>query len=204
MRPISHSLLFALVLVVAILSLGSLAFPLVSTPIPKTDTFANTFMSNYATWSTVSSEVSGWVPYSTSVGLAVSYNFVCDPASNACSPTQTYYTTQTLSNYEASTQISQVTFTTQMAATNEFEATHTDYGMIPAYAAFGISDSQFLVLAGIVILILALGLLGTFVKTRGTTKPHQVKSQRGKLCQNCGSKLPSGSRFCTECGSKQS
>ncbi len=60
-----------------------------------------------------------------------------------------------------------------MVGTEEVEATHTDYGMIPAYAAFGISDSQFIVLAGLVILILALVLLGMFVKTRGITKPHQ-------------------------------
>jgi hypothetical protein len=176
MRPVSHSLLFALVLfVVAVLSLGSLAFPLVSTPIPRTDTFTNTIMSNYASWSTVSSIVAGWVPYSTSTGLAIVYNYLCEPASMACTPTQTFYTTQTLSNYEANTQISRVTFTTQLVGTEAFEATHTDYGMIPAYAAFGISDSQYLVLAGIVIVILALGVLGTFVKTRGITKPHQTE-----------------------------
>jgi hypothetical protein len=170
----SQSLLLALALLIAVLSLGSLAFPLVSTPIPRTDTFTNTFMSNYVYWSTVSSVVGGWVPYSTSIGLVIVYNYLCDPASNACTPSQTYYTTQTLSNYEANTQISQVTFTTQLVRSEEFEATHTDYGMIPAYAAFGISDSQFLVLAGIVILILTLGVLGTFVKTR-SRKPHQTE-----------------------------
>jgi hypothetical protein len=205
MRPIPRSLLFALaLLVVAVLSLGSLAYPLVTTPIPRTDTLTNTITSNYASWSTVSSVVAGWVPYATSTGQAIVYNYLCDPASMACAPTQTFYTTQTLSNYEANTQISQVTFTTQSVRTQEFEVTHTDYGMIPAYAAFGISDSQFVVLAGIVILILALAVLGMFVKTRGATTSHQVKRRRGNLCQNCGSKLPSGSRFCTECGSKQS
>lgn len=176
MRRISHSLLFALaLLVVAVLSLGSLAFPLVTTPIPRTDTLTNTITSNYYSWSMVSSMVADWVPYSTSIGLVIVYNYLCDPASMACTPTQTYYTTQTLSNYEANTQISRVTFTTQLVGTEEFEATHTDYEMIPAYAAFGISDSQFLVLAGIVILILTLGVLGTFVKTHGITKPHQTE-----------------------------
>jgi predicted amidophosphoribosyltransferase len=46
--------------------------------------------------------------------------------------------------------------------------------------------------------------LGTFVKTRGNTKPYQVKRRSKNFCHNCGSELDSGSLFCGECGSKQS
>ncbi|MGD0176939.1 MAG: zinc ribbon domain-containing protein [Candidatus Bathyarchaeia archaeon] len=204
MPRIAPSLLFALVLLaVAVLSLGSLAYPLVTVPILRTDTLANTTASNYVYWSTVSSTSAGWVPYSTSTGLSIVYNYSCDPASMACYPTQTYSITQTLSTFEAHTQISQVTLTTQSVATGQVEVTHTDFGMTPAYAASGLSDSLFFSLAAIVMLVLVLVVMVTFVKTRGTTEPPQVKPRRESFCINCGAKLRPGSRFCGECGSKQ-
>lgn len=125
----------------------------------------------------------------------------------ACTPTKTYYTTQTLSTYEADTKISRVTMTTQWVSTNEFESTHTAYRQIPAYAAFGMNDPQFLMLAGFVILILVVGILVIFVRTRRVAIPRQAKPSQLKMervfCINCGARLPSGSRFCGKCGTEQ-
>lgn len=204
MRRIPPSLLLVLVVVIAVASLGSIAYPLVTIPILRTDTLANTATSNSAYWNTVSTTIASWVPYSTSTGTNIVYNYVCDPASMACTPTATYYTTQTLSEYEAHTEISRVTVTTQWISTEQFESTHTDYGKTPAYAASGMSDSQFLILAAIVILIIALGVIGTFVKTPGITKSSRAKSRRQAFCINCGAQLPSGSRSCGTCGTEQS
>jgi hypothetical protein len=204
MPRIAPSLFFALVLlVVAVLSLGSLAYPLVNVPIPRTDTLANTTTSNYAYWSTVYSTSAGWVPYSTSTGLSIVYNYICDPASMACYPTQTFSITQTLSTYQAQTQISQVTLTTQSFATGLVEVTHTDYGVTPAYAAIGLSDSVFISLAAIVMTVVVLVAIAAFLKVHETTKTPQVKSSGEKFCVNCGAKLSPRSRFCGKCGSKQ-
>jgi ribosomal protein L40E len=132
---------------------------------------------------------------------------LCDPGSMACTPTKTSYTTQTLSTYEANTQISRVTMTTQWVSTNEFESTHTAYRQIPAYAAFGMNDPQFLMLAGFVVLILVVGILVIFVRTQRIAKPAQAKPSQLKsvrvFCTNCGTRLPSGSRFCAKCGTEQ-
>ncbi len=204
MRRIPRSLLLALVVVIAVASLGSIAYPLVTIPMLRTDTLANTATSNSAYWSTVSTTIASWVPYSTSTGQSISYNLVCDPASILCTPTTTYYITQTLSEYQAHTQISQLTTTTQWVSTEQFESTHTDYGKIPAYATMGMSDSQFLVLASIVIFLVALGVIGTFLKSQGFKKPHQIKSRGHIFCVDCGAQLPSGSRFCGKCGTEQS
>ncbi len=203
MPRIAPSLLFALVLLaVAVLSLGSLAYPLVTVPILRTDTLASTTASNYVYWSTVSSTSAGWVPYSTSTGLSMVYNYFCDPASMACYPTQTYSITQTLSTYEAHTQISQVTLTTQSATTQQVQVTYTNFAMTPAYAAYGLSDSLFLGLAAIVMIVVVLFVLTTAIKGRSATKP-KAKSGKASFCVNCGAELRPGSRFCGECGSKQ-
>lgn len=199
MPRIASSLILALVLLlVAIVSLGSLAYPLVTVPIPRTNTIASMTTTNYAYWSTVSSTSATWVPYSTSTGLYIVYNYLCDPASMGCLPTQTYSLTQTLSTYEVHTQISQVALTSQSVATGQMEITHTDFGMTPAYAAYGLSDSFFLSLAAIVMIVVVLFVLVTFVKSRGP-----AKSRTEKFCHECGTKLPSASRFCVECGSEQ-
>lgn len=205
MRRMPLSLLVAVaLLMVAIASLGSLSYPLFTIPLFRTDTVASTSTSNSAYWSTISTTIANWVPYSTSTGQSISYNLVCDPASMECTPTATYYITQTLSEYQAHTQISQVTTTTQWVSTEQFESTHTDYGKIPAYAAMGMSDSQFLILAAIVIFLVALGVIGTFLKTQRVKKSHQVKSRGHIFCVDCGAQLPSGSRFCGKCGTEQS
>ena len=202
------SFLPALVLVAAaVVSLVALAYPSISVPVFRTDTIANTTTISSASWSTISTTMAGWVPYSTSTGGVIVYDYLCDPGSMACTPTKTYYTTQTLSTYEADTKISRVTMTTQWVSTNEFESTHTAYRQIPAYAAFGMNDPQFLMLAGFVILILVVGILVIFVRTRRVAIPRQAKPSQLKMervfCINCGARLPSGSRFCGKCGTEQ-
>ena len=202
------SFLPALVLVAAaVVSLVALAYPSISVPVFRTDTIANTTTISSASWSTISTTMAGWVPYSTSTGGVIVYDYLCDPSSMACTPTKTYYTTQTLSTYEADTKISRVTMTTQWVSTNEFESTHTAYRQIPAYAAFGMNDPQFLMLAGFVILILVVGILVIFVRTRRVAIPRQAKPSQLKMervfCINCGARLPSGSRFCGKCGTEQ-
>jgi len=202
-RILAPSLPLALILlVVAVVSLGSLAYPLVTVPILRTYTLANATTSEYLYSSTVSSISFGGIPYLTSTGFSIAYNYLCDPASMACYPTQTYSLTQTLSTNQAYRQISQVTLTTQSIATGQVAITHTDFGMTPAYAAFGLSDSVFFLLA-VIVMLLVIFVLVVFVGTRGAKESRQVKPRRGRFCQNCGIKLPARSRFCSECGSKQ-
>jgi hypothetical protein len=167
--PRIASPLFALVLlIVAVVSLGSLAYPLVTVPLPRTNTIASMSTNNYAYYSTASATSTALVPYSTFTGLSIAYNFFCDPASMGCHPTQTYSFTETFSTNEVHTQISQVTLTSQSIATGQIEITHTDFGLTPAYAAYGLSDSSFQFLAAITLIVIALFVVITFVKSRAT------------------------------------
>jgi len=157
--PLSRTLVTSILIVVVVASLvaglGSLVNPSVHVPVFSTRIYSNT---SYYAYSVLLMFTASFAPYATSTTSIVSYyyqpgNFPgCDPASMACKfgipDVQYVYSTSTY--YRLSTSFYQVTSTTQSAFTDQ--VTNTNYRNIPMYSALGLSDSQFIILAVIVVL----------------------------------------------------
>jgi len=156
--PLSRTLVTNILIVVVVVSLGvglgSLVNPSVQVPVFSTRIYSNTSYYAYS----VTMFTASFAPYATSTTSIVSYyyqpgNFPgCDPASMACKygipDVQYVYSTSTYSRL--STSYYQVTSTTQSAFTGQ--VTNANYRNIPMYSALGLSESQFIILAVIIVL----------------------------------------------------
>ena len=197
-RPI----ITALIVIVTIAVLGSLAYPSVQVPMYSTATLSNT-TTNIISFASSTLVVA---PYATSTVTSVTYpnqngNFPgCDPASMACNygfvtPYYSYYT-QTYSQLQTS--FYQITATMQSIGTAE--STQTNYQNIPMYASMGLGDSQFLILSIAVIILAAAAIL--VAMKRLSRSPQNQHTQTKFVCEKCGAELTAVDSFCTKCGTQ--
>ncbi len=155
MQISQRTLVTGLIILVVIVGLGSLAYPAVLMPVYHTEAFSST--NSYVYLETMFTVL--LVPYSTAMTTLVSYyyqpgNFPgCDPASSACNygipNAYVRYSTTTYSQF--STSFYQLSSTTRSIFTGKL--TNTNYQNIPLYSAIGLSNSQFVILTILVLLL---------------------------------------------------
>jgi hypothetical protein len=166
-------IIFSLVIVlVMVVSLGSLAYPLIDAPFYSTQTIINT--STYRQVSSMTVSVSSY-------GVAYYYETtsrpIIIPDLSSCSAPiigplpPCYYviwatSTKTLSApfTATSTSTSYTTTTNEQAYTNWL--TNTQYQKIPLFAAFGLSESEFTIIAVLIIAVCGLGIFYTYNRSR--------------------------------------
>ena len=198
----ARSIVTALIVIVTIAVIGSLAYPSVQVPMYSTATLSNT-TTNVISFASSTLVVA---PYATSTVTSATYpnqngNFPgCDPASMACNygfvtPYYSYYT-QTYSQLQTS--FYQITETMQSIGTAE--STQTNYQNIPMYASMGLGASQFLLLS-VTVIILAAAVILVALK-RLPRSPQNQQTQTKFICEKCGAELTAGDSFCTKCGTQ--
>lgn len=206
-----------------VVAIASLAYPSVTVPTTNTVVIAETssYTSGYSSAYTKTT-TTGFLtlPYSTSTVWSPG-DPICDPRSLECHPYPTTITTYTYSS--TATYYSRATTTSVWSMTSISQVTvlskNTYYQNVPVYAASGLSDSQFAIVA---ILILGAGVSGLLLvrKAQGRSKVNQMRgssetklgsgvvSETGKVkqrhfCMSCGTELLPNSAFCGRCGTKQ-
>jgi len=191
----------AIIVIVTVAVIGSMAYPSIQVPMYSTATFSNT-ATNVVSFASSTLVVA---PYATSTVTSVTYsnqngNFPgCDPASMACNygfvtPYYSYYT-QTYSQLQTS--FYQVTATMQSIATAA--STQTNIQNIPMYASMGLGDSQFFLLSVVVIVIAAAVILVAIKRLPATTR-NESQTDAKLICGKCGAELAAGDSFCAKCG----
>ncbi|HKM78389.1 MAG TPA: hypothetical protein VJZ03_04885 [Candidatus Bathyarchaeia archaeon] len=179
MQTIPRTLVTGLIILVVIVGLGSLAYPSAQVPVYRTEAFTNT--SSYTYLETLFTVL--LVPYSTAMTTLVSYyyqpgNFPgCDPASSACNyGIPNAYVTYSTSTYsQFSTSFYQLSLTTRSIFTSKL--TDTNYQNIPLYSAAGLSNSQFIILTALILLI-AIAVIGwTLHISKRTPQPMNSSNQ---------------------------
>ena len=193
----SRILLSSVILLIITASLGSLAYPSISVQFYSTETIMSSTMNRYpyTIYSTTSY-------YSTFPQLASILNTDCELISGGfayppCIPpyrTVTIYATNTLLSVFATTSTS----TMQLAFTKIL--TQSSSQNVPPYSHLGLSDSQFLTLA-LLVLIIATLILAYLHSIEKTKQPKFT--QATSSCVKCGIELPSASSYCNKCGTKQ-
>lgn len=193
------------VLVIAVvIALVSISYPSVVVPNITTQQFPGfeTYTSQYevgylqptaSTMLTGYSTVTAWYPG----------NPICDPTSNACTPYPTPMATLTYP--QSATYTYQVTLSSEtiFGGTSEFTifSTQTNYQNIPPFAALGLTDLQFGIVAFIIIAVLVLGLLFIFTKNVVNGRIQNSGSKESiRFCERCGTANPNAGKFCTGCG----
>ena len=130
-------------------------------------------------------------------------NPICDPASNACTPYPV--PTATFVYPQSATYMYQVTVTSQTTRefTSEFTvfSAHTSYQNIPPYAAVGITEFQYGIVALAIVAVVILSLLLTFARKSPLPQTGSLGYDKAvKFCQHCGTANPDVAKFCTKCG----
>jgi len=151
-RTIVTGILVLVILVSLIVGLASLANPSVQVPVFSSRTYSETSYHAYP----VTLFTASFAPYATSTTIMVSYfyqpgNFAgCDPASMACryGIPDPYYYYSTSTYFRLSTSFYSVTSFSPSTFTGR--VTNTDHKNIPMYSALGLSQLQFIILAGLV------------------------------------------------------
>jgi len=197
-----------IIIIAVVASLGSFAYPTIAVPRQSTESNigvgTNINTSSYLYPQTIStwSVTSYWYE-----GLAAVYNTACWPPPDRCSPeTINAYVRTILA--KSIQQVTTTTSTSRVTATNYFSltstSTHTYSQNIPLYAYLGFSDSQFAIVAMLIVAVLVLAI---FYARKEFLRPTQMKMSQfipTKLtCVKCGVDLPPKSEFCNKCGAKQ-
>lgn len=180
-KTLVTTILIVVVVASLVVGLGSLVNPSVQVPGFSTRIYSNTSYYAYP----VTMFTASFAPYATSTTNMVSYyyqpgNFPgCDPASMACmyGIPNVQYVDSTSTYSQLSTSFYQVTSTTQSAFTGQ--VTNTNYRTIPMYSALGLSDSQFIILAVIVVLFAVAVILAILLLTKRieiSRNPNNMKS----------------------------
>ena len=134
-------------------------------------------------------------------------NPICDPTSNACTPYPT--PTATFVYTQSATNSYQVTINSEAASTftSEFTGFSTQiyYQSIPPYAAAGLGELEFGLIA--LLIVGAVGAAMLFLFVRGTSTGSNVAkaespSKTVRYCQQCGAENRNTDKFCEKCGTK--
>ncbi len=84
-------------------------------------------------------------------------------------------------------------------------STQTNYQTIPPYAAAGLSDLEFGLIALLVVAAVVAAMLFLFVKGRAgrsNVSKTELPSKTVKYCQRCGAENRKDNKFCDKCGTK--
>jgi len=131
-------------------------------------------------------------------------NPICDPASNACTPFPTPIAT--LVYPQSVTYAYQVTLTSQatLAYTSGFMSfsTQTSYQNIPPYAALGLTEFQFGIIALGIMMVVLLGLLLIFTRKSSASQVRSSSAEAARFCEQCGAANAIDSIFCSNCGAR--
>jgi hypothetical protein len=196
------------VVIAVVIALVSASYPSVTVPTVSTQQLASfqTFTSDYQIPYQLPNTSTALTGYSTATAWYPG-NFICDPTSNACTPYPT--PTATYVYPQSATYTYQVTFSSEATSmfTTEFTfySSQTSYQTIPAYAAAGLTEFQYGIIAMVIVAALVLCLL--FVTVRGKSYASNQAPELGstgtvRFCQQCGTENQSGGKFCTSCGAR--
>jgi len=199
-----------MVVIVVIITLISISLPSVSVSSLSTQQFPvfQTYTSQYQVMYGQPASSTVLTGYSTATAWYPG-NFLCDPASNACTPyptpTATYVYPQSATTAYLTTLTSEATST----LTSEYTqfSTQTSYQNVPPYAVAGLTGVQYGVISLIIVAVLATSLVFLAIRSRAShPSPDQASKRESvdsiKTCQKCGAEIPEGGRFCTSCGSQ--
>jgi len=206
----SRKVWFSIIIVVAFsIALLSLAYPSIVTSnvsvqsIPSFATYTSQYVVGYpeisaSTYLAGYSSSTAWYPG----------NFICDPASNACTPYPT--PTATFVYPQSATATYQVTFNSESSSTYTTESTlyssQTSFQSVPPYAVAGLTDFQFGISALIIIAIIGLILLYLNLRREPAGAPEKPTARlhkaSAKICSRCGAENSRTRKFCTNCGSQ--
>ncbi len=206
--PIRNILLTVVVIVAVIIAILSITYPSIvvsnvsTQPIPNFATYTAQYATGYPQmWpSTIlagDSTTTAWYPG----------NPICDPTSNACTPYPT--PTATFVSAQSATYSYQVTITSDATSTytSEFTgfSTQTYYQTIPPYAAAGLSELEFGLVALVIVASVGAAMLFLFVRgtaTRSSVAGAELPSKTVRYCQQCGTENRNTDKFCDKCGTK--
>jgi len=206
--PLSKVMISVVVIVAVVIAILSLTYPSIvvsnisTQPIPNFATYTAQYATGYPQIS-ASTILAG---YSTTTAWYPG-NPICDPASNACTPYP--MPTATFVYAQSATYNYQVTINSEATSTytSEFNgfSTQTYYQTLPPYAAAGLSELEF----GLVALLIvgAVGAAMLFLYARGTASRSNVAkaelpSKPVRYCQQCGAENRKTDKFCDKCGTK--
>ncbi len=190
--------------VVVIIALLSVTYPSIVTsnmstqPIPNFATYTTQYATGYPQMS-ASTVLAG---YSTTTAWYPG-DPICDPTSNACTPYPT--PTATFVYAQSATYSYQVTINSQSTSTYTTEftgfSTQTNYQTIPPYAAAGLSDLEFGLIALLILAVVAAAILFLFVKgAANQSGGPKMASRTVRYCQQCGAENRKSDEFCAKCG----
>jgi len=191
------------VLIALVIALISISYP--SLVVSSTTTQALPGLESYTSQYSVAYQQ---VTYSTTLSgystVTIWYpgNPICDPASNACTPFPTPVATVVYP--QSATYAYQITLTSQttLAYTSNFTSfsTLTSYQNIPPYAALGLNEFQYGVIALVIIVVAVLSLLLIFMKKRSPAHIQGSSAGAARFCDQCGAANSLDSGFCSNCG----
>jgi hypothetical protein len=165
--------MFSVVIVlVIVVSLGSLAYPLVNAPFYSTQSIINT-----SSYSQTSSLTFGVSSYGVSYYYAMTSNSIIIPDWWSCSGRMIgpfppcYYVIWTTSTTTLSAPFTVTSTSTTYATTTNEQAytnwlTHTQYQKIPLFSAFGLSQSQFIIIAVLIVVVGGLAIFYTCTRSK--------------------------------------
>ncbi len=194
------------VVVVVIIAVLSVTYPsivvsnMITQPTPNFATYTTQYATGYPQMS-ASTVLAG---YSTTTAWYPG-NPICDPTSNACTPYPT--PTATFVYAQSATYSYQVTINSEGASTytSEFTSflTQTNYQTIPPYAAAGLSELEFGLIALLIVAAIAVAMLFLFVRgsaSRSSRAKAEMASKTVRYCQQCGAENRKSDKFCDKCG----
>jgi hypothetical protein len=164
-----RNLLSVLIVLIIVASFGSLAYPSINVPFYSTETFVNTStIANTNTYVNANT-ISTWLSYYATASYQVPVAGACWGGGGCFYLIWSTVTFQTSTEFTLTTSsTNQITVTSQLTSTNEL--THTYSQNIPLYASLGMNDTDFVLIA---ILIIMMGGFAIFYLRRGFLGPQK-------------------------------
>ena len=206
--PLRNLVVPVVVIVAVIVAILSVSYPSIVVSNISTQQIPNfaTYTTEYATGYPQMSASTILAGYSSSTAWYPG-NPICDPASNACTPypmpTATFLYAQSATyNYQV-TKNSEATST----YTSEFAgfSTQTYYQTVPPYAAAGLSELEFGLLALLIVGVVGAAMLYPYARgtaSRSNFAKAELPPKTVMYCQQCGAENRKTDKFCDKCGTK--